>query len=102
MGALTCPVLPAYVKDRRWFYPEMKNMDQNTIVNMTARIQKWVDTGISMELVFNRNNPDVNPKHVFEVLLNAWRQGVKTVYYVRSIQKDGRMSDKDECVSCSG
>jgi ribonucleoside-diphosphate reductase alpha chain len=55
-----------------------------------------------MELLFNLNNPEVTAKHIYDVMLLSWKSGCKTVYYVRTIQKDGNISDKEECVSCSG
>lgn len=102
MGAQSFSVTPLYAKEKRWFYPEMKNMDQSVVVNMTATIQKWIDTGISMELVFNQNSPDFSPKKIYDTILEAWEKGVKAVYYIRSIQKDSRVTQKEECVSCSG
>lgn len=97
------PIMPPYIKDRFWFYQEFKNIAQKTVVEIIATIQKWTDTGISMELLFNLNLPEVNAKYIYDTLMSAWKQDVKTVYYIRSIQKNSSdVSEKEECVSCSG
>jgi len=96
------PICPPFIKDNVWSYQENKTIDQRDVVSVVSTIQKWTDTGISMELLFNLNNPDVTAKHIYDVMLLAWKTGCKTVYYVRTIQKDGNISDKQECVSCAG
>lgn len=97
------PIMPPYIKDHFWIYQEFKNIPQKTVVDVISRIQKWTDTGISMELIFNLNLSDVNAKYMYETLLDAWRKDMKTVYYIRSIQKNSSdVSEKDECISCAG
>lgn len=98
----TVPICPPYIKGNFWVYQENKNIDQKTVVEVISTIQKWTDTGISMELIFNLNNPEVNAKYIYETLMSAWERGCKTVYYIRSIQKDGNINGKGEdCVSCA-
>ncbi len=41
----------------------------------------------------------VSPAHLFAYYQKAWGEGIKTVYYVRSLS--GEVKD-DDCVSCSG
>lgn len=95
------PVFPPFIKERFWYYKELKNMDPREIVDIVATIQKWVDSGISMELLFNLNL-DIKAKDIYETIFRAWEKGLKTVYYVRTIQKDSTvMSEKEECVSCA-
>lgn len=97
------PIMPPFIKESMWYYQEFKNIPQKTVVEVISRIQKWTDTGISMELIFNLNLPEVNAKYMFETLMTAWKLGLKTVYYIRSVQKNSSVvSEKDECVSCSG
>lgn len=76
-------------------------------MKVVATIQQWIDTGISMELVFNLNQgvyfPDepertIKAKDIFNILMMAWEKGCKAVYYVRFVQKD---SFKEECSACA-
>lgn len=96
------PIAPPYLKERFWFYQEFKNIDQQSMVTVISAMQKWIDTGISMELLFNLNRDEVDAKYIYDTLMHAWKRGSKAVYYIRSIQKDGSMSEKEECVSCAG
>ena len=52
-----------------------------------SRINKWIDTGISIELMYNLNR-NIKAVDVFETIMDAWKKGLKTLYYTRTIQKD--------------
>lgn len=97
----TVPVCPPYVNERFWYYQESKHMDQRLIVDLVSKLQKYVDTGISMELLFNLNT-DIRAKDIFEVHVDAWKKGCKAIYYTRSIQKSTNIAITEEsCVSCA-
>ena len=51
----TVPVAPPYIRDHFWFYSENKTLDQRKVIQAIATMQQWIDTGISMELLFNLN-----------------------------------------------
>jgi len=53
-----------------------------------------------MELIYNLNM-NITAKDIFETIIKAWKQEIKTIYYTRSVQKSGDISDKDECISCA-
>jgi ribonucleoside-diphosphate reductase alpha chain len=99
----TVPIAPPFIKESLWFYRENKTLDQNIVVKAVAEIQKWIDTGISMELVFNLNegvygdNP-LSAKDIYDVMINAWESECKAVYYTRIVQKD---NFQESCVSCA-
>lgn len=96
------PRVVKYLKDRSWFYPEFKNVDPKIYVKMMSRIGKWTTQGVSMELLFDLNK-NIRAKDIFETLMTAWKEGCKSVYYIRTIQKDTNIAkDKEECESCSG
>jgi len=57
----TVPIAPPYISDKIWFYQENKNLDQTMVVKATGVIQQWIDTGISMELLFNLNEGVYHP-----------------------------------------
>lgn len=96
------PRVAKYLKDRAWFYPEFKNVDSKTYVKIMSKIGKWITQGVSMELIFDLNK-NIKAKDIYETYLTAWKEGCKSVYYVRTIQKNTNiMKDKEECESCSG
>jgi len=91
-----------HLKDRAWFYPEFKNVNPISYVKIMAKIGSWVTQGVSMEMVFDLNK-DIKAKDIYDTLMTAWEEGCKSVYYIRTIQKNtNNISDKEECESCSG
>lgn len=103
------PIAPPFIRDFFWFYPESKTMDQNIVVDVVATIQQWIDTGISMELLFNLNagvywadeeGRSLTAKDIFETLVHAWESGCKAIYYIRTVQKDD-YKESDSCSSCA-
>ena len=96
------PRVVKYLKDRSWFYPEFKNVDPQTYVKIMGRIGKWTTQGVSMELIFDLNK-NIKAKDIYDTLMTAWKEGCKSVYYIRTIQKSTNiMNEKEECESCSG
>jgi ribonucleoside-diphosphate reductase alpha chain len=106
----TVPIAPPFINKCFWFYPENKSLDQTKVVKAVATIQQWIDTGISMELLFNLNHgvyfheePErsLNAKDIFELLVLAWQMGCKAIYYVRTVQKDNFKDSEDSCTACA-
>ncbi|MGL6340809.1 MAG: ribonucleoside-diphosphate reductase subunit alpha [Waterburya sp.] len=106
----TVPIAPPFIQDCFWFYRENKSLDQKTVVKAVATMQQWIDTGISMELLFNLNQgvyfpnePEraVKAKDIFETLVMAWEEGCKAVYYVRTVQKDDFKESSEGCAACA-
>lgn len=73
------------------------------IIDVVAEAQKFVDTGISMELVFDQNKDTFKAKDLYDAIHYAFDKGLKTVYYIRSIKKNEKLTAREsDCVSCSG
>ncbi len=95
------PICPPFIKEAFWYYKENKNLDQKEVVKVISTIQKWIDQGISFEVLYNLNM-DIKAKDIYDTLFQAWEKGCKTIYYTRTIQKNSNvMTDKEECVSCA-
>ncbi|MFM7192646.1 MAG: ribonucleoside-diphosphate reductase subunit alpha, partial [Microcystaceae cyanobacterium] len=101
---------PPFITNCFWFYPENKGLDQRKVVKAVAAIQQWIDTGISMELLFNLNQgvyfpeePErcLNAKDIFETLVLAWEMGCKAIYYIRTVQKDNFKDSQEACSACA-
>lgn len=96
------PRVVKHLKDRAWFYPEFKNVNPQTYVKIMSRIGKWITQGVSMELIFDLNK-NIKAKDIYDTFMTAWKEGCKSVYYIRTIQKNTNIAkDKEECESCSG
>lgn len=64
------------------------------VIKMIATVQKWIDQAISFEWIINPAN--VSPAELYAYYIQARQEGIKTVYYVRSMTLDPK-----ECASCS-
>jgi len=70
-------------------------IDQRWVVDHAANRQVYIDQAQSINLFFR---PDVNVKYLHAVHYQAWKQGLKTLYYCRSekIGKADKVSKKIE------
>ncbi len=93
--APTVVVAPNLNSDNFWYYKEYVNMDMNEVIDMMSVIYKWIDQSASFEWIINPEK--VAPVDLYNYYLKAWKQGIKTVYYVRSMSLEVK-----ECTSCSG
>ncbi len=70
-----------------------------TIIQQAAARQKWIDQSQSLNLMIP---PDAPMKDVSTLLIEAWKMGVKTIYYNRSTGNAAQKLVKDilSCASC--
>jgi ribonucleoside-diphosphate reductase alpha chain len=71
-------------------------MKMPEVINMISTIYKWIDQSISFEWMMDPSQ--TSPAELFGWYFQAWEQGVKTVYYLRSLSGE----IKEDCASCSG
>lgn len=88
-------VAPNLDEDNFWYYKEYVNLDMNDVIDMVSVIYKWIDQSISFEWLVNPQK--VSPIELYNYYLKSWKQGIKTVYYVRSMSLEVKW-----CESCSG
>jgi ribonucleoside-diphosphate reductase alpha chain len=75
--------------------------NQLELVRQAALRQKYIDQTQSLNLAFA---PTDSPKWINQVHMEAWKLGVKTLYYLRtdSVIKGDLGSRTTECLSCDG
>ena len=75
--------------------------NQLELVRQAANRQKYIDQTQSLNLAFA---PTDSPKWINQVHIEAWKLGIKTLYYLRtdSVIKGDLGSRTAECVSCDG
>jgi ribonucleoside-diphosphate reductase alpha chain len=96
LAGMTAPIIPKYLKNRFWYYKSKFNYSTETIIKVTERIQKWVDTGISMEVPMNLATADI--KSISDTILTGFDEGeLKGVYY--SLTIDGRETACSDCAN---
>lgn len=98
------PVSSMYGKDNPIFYANSVGyFKQHGLTKAVGAGQKFVDTGISAEYVLDRNIHEVTAKDVSMLVKEAWKNGNKAVYYLRTIKVGEQLVKTDElCSSCSG
>jgi len=74
-------------------------IDQNVIVYQAANRQIHIDQGQSLNLMIH---PDMPTKDVNKIYINAWRLGLKSMYYQHSINAAQKFKQKKECIACEG
>jgi len=88
-------IAPNLNEENFWFYKEYINTDVNKVIDVISEAQKWIDQSISFEWLLDPNKNE--PKEIYDWYIKAWKQQIKTVYYVRSLSLE-----TEECLSCSG
>tara|TARA_R110001599_G_scaffold1706_5_gene8480 strand:- start:31174 stop:32943 length:1770 start_codon:yes stop_codon:yes gene_type:complete len=90
---------PVPVKD---VFRTFKEVNQLELVKQAGIRQQYVDQAVSLNLAFPK---EATPKWLNQVHLEAWKQGIKTLYYVRTesvLRGDIAAKAMEECVSCEG
>lgn len=73
-------------------------ISQLEVVQNASIIQKYIDQGISLNLMIH---PDMPVKEINKLMIESWKLGLKTLYYQRSANKAQELGRKlTECVSC--
>lgn len=84
-------------------FKTFKEINQLDLVRQAGIRQQYIDQAVSLNLAF----PAIaEPKWINQVTLEAWKQGVKTLYYMRTesvLRGDIATKAMDpECLSCEG
>ena len=84
-------------------FKTFKEINQLELVNQAGLRQQYIDQAVSLNLAFPSEAP---PKWVNKVHLDAWKKGVKTLYYMRTesvLRGDIAAQAMDPgCISCDG
>jgi ribonucleoside-diphosphate reductase alpha chain len=95
--------LPDYIltDEEKEVFLTFKEINQLEIVKQNGIRQQYVDQAISLNLTFDPND---TPKWISQVHKEAWKQGVKTLYYLRteSVLRGDNLQRLSDCVSCEG
>lgn len=80
-----------------------REINQHVLIKQAAQRQRWVDNGQSLNLFFASN---ASAKYIHEVHFEAWKQGLKGLYYLRSESILGGSGNDyksvDDCLACQG
>ena len=84
-------------------FKTFKEINQLELVNQAGIRQQYIDQGVSLNLAF----PAIaTPKWINRVHMEAWKKGIKTLYYMRTesvLRGDIAEQAMDEnCLACDG
>ena len=87
--------------DEKELFLTFSEINQLELVRQAAIRQRYLDQTQSLNLSFDPND---SPKWINQVHMEAWKLGIKTLYYLRtdSVIKGDLGSRTAECVSCDG
>lgn len=92
-GSFTPKTAPELNDETFWYYKEAHYINQLWSIRACAARQRHIDQAQSFNLYIT---PDVKAKDILDLYVEAYKSGIKTIYYVRN-----RSLEMDECTSCS-
>ena len=92
-GSMLPRVAPEISDETYWMYKSAYLINQKWSVRASGVRQRHIDQAQSMNLYITN---DFTMRQILDLYLLAWKEGVKTIYYVRS-----KSLEVEECESCS-
>ena len=72
-------------------------IDQSAVIYQAANRQVHIDQGQSLNLMIH---PDMPIKEVNKLYIDAWRLGLKSLYYQHSVNAAQKFKQKKDCLAC--
>ena len=92
-GAMLPRIAPDLGVDTWWYYKNAHEIDQSWSVRADGVRTRHIDQAQSVNLYITN---DYTMRQVLDLLVLAWKEGVKSLYYTRS-----KSLEVEECESCS-
>jgi ribonucleoside-diphosphate reductase alpha chain len=95
----------------REVFATAREVNQHAIIKQAAQRQRWIDQGQSVNLFFaapaslNSDDKKKLGRYIHEVHMEAWRGGLKGLYYLRGesiLKADNIYRSSGECKACEG
>jgi ribonucleoside-diphosphate reductase alpha chain len=85
-------------QEERNVFKTFSEVSQLEVVQQAAGRQLYIDQGQSLNLMIH---PEVSVKEINKLIIEAWKLGIKTLYYQRSANLAQEVSREiNNCVSC--
>ena len=103
--------LATLTEDEKKVFLTAREINQMALIRQASQRQKFIDQAQSLNLFFAA---DVDPAWFHHVHMEAWKMGVKTLYYCRSssvlkadsatrqVEEKPKKIQKDDCAACEG
>jgi ribonucleoside-diphosphate reductase alpha chain len=83
--------------EEKEIFKTFAEIDQYAVIGQAAARQLFIDQGQSLNLMIN---PKTSTKDVNALYIEAWKQGIKTLYYQHSMNAAQTLNRKKLCVNC--
>jgi len=95
--------LKCLTENEKEIFKTFKEINQLELINQAGLRQQYIDQSVSLNLAFPSS---ASPKWINKVHFDAWKKGIKTLYYVRteSVLR-GDIADRamsEDCIACDG
>jgi ribonucleoside-diphosphate reductase alpha chain len=97
-------------KEEKEIFLTFREINQFALVRQAAQRQKYIDQGQSLNLAFampsdisDNESKQKLSKYIHDVTVEAWKLGVKSLYYVRTesvLKGESIFKDASDCKSC--
>ena len=90
-------------KETKEVFKTFKEINQLELVRQAGIRQQYIDQSVSLNLSFPN---EATPKWLNKVHMDAWKNGVKTLYYMRTesvLRGDiAQQAMSEDCLACDG
>jgi len=89
-------------EDTKEVFKTFKEINQLELVRQAGIRQQYIDQSVSLNLAFPQ---EATPKWINQVHLDAWKKGIKTLYYMRTesvLRGDIASKAMEDCIACDG
>jgi ribonucleoside-diphosphate reductase alpha chain len=89
-------------EDEKEIFLTFPEINQLALIQQAAVRQKYIDQTQSLNVAFD---PTDSPRWINQVHMEAWKLGIKTLYYLRTdsvIKGDLGSRTTDDCLACDG
>lgn len=97
---------PGLNLDNSQYYTTAFELDQKKMIDMTAIRQKYIDMGISHSIYVDyskHKDGKVDGSYLINLMIHAWKKGLKSLYYLRSRQVSNEgLESKESKIKCEG
>jgi ribonucleoside-diphosphate reductase alpha chain len=83
-------------------FKTFKELNQLDLVKQAGIRQQYIDQSVSLNLAFPK---EASPKWINQVHMESWKQGIKTLYYMRTesvLRGDIAKAAMVDCIACDG
>ena len=88
---------PHLTNDNLEYFQDAYEIGPEKIIDVYAAATQHVDQGLSLTLFFK---DDATTRDINRAQIYAWKNGIKTIYYIRIRQQALQGTEVDNCVSC--